>query len=95
VTYGIETADDNDPFLGIAELAGQSFQKATSQGFLVDMVPFIRWFPSFLPGTGFQKKAYNWWQIQSAFREEAFKMTEIRSVSVSYFQCRAPMNPIS
>lgn len=61
ITYGVDIADQNDSIL-LAINVGilGTRQILVSGGFLVDYIHFLRHFPSFLPGGGFQRKFAKW-----------------------------------
>ena len=61
LAYGIETLPHDDPHVLLAERALDGFANAASPGaFLVDILPFLKHVPSFVPGAGFKKQAAIW-----------------------------------
>ncbi|GJJ06153.1 hypothetical protein Clacol_000342 [Clathrus columnatus] len=58
ITYGIKTSLNNDPYVELAERALESFTQVSAPGaHLVDIIPILKYIPSWVPGAGFQKKA--------------------------------------
>lgn len=62
VLYNYETRPgENDPFVNRANQVMEEFSKATSPGaWVVDLIPWLRHLPEWVPGTGFQKTAKIW-----------------------------------
>lgn len=61
MAYGYDVKEEGDPYVDIAELALDQFSKLVQPGaFLVDIVPFLRYVPSWLPGAGFKKTGESW-----------------------------------
>ncbi|KAF8910206.1 cytochrome P450 [Gymnopilus junonius] len=70
LAYGFKIQDVNDPFIDLSQRAFQSALNATLPGaFLVDVIPWLKYVPEWVPGAGFQKKAKAWRKLQAAFRE--------------------------
>ncbi|KAJ7680690.1 cytochrome P450 [Mycena polygramma] len=62
--YGYQTAPRDDEFLILAEKVMESFSLAVQPGaWAVDIFPWLRHLPSWLPGMGFKKKAAIWYQL--------------------------------
>ncbi|KIL00351.1 hypothetical protein PAXRUDRAFT_8298 [Paxillus rubicundulus Ve08.2h10] len=58
ISHGYEVQDEGDPYLATAEDALSYFSLTTSaEPFLVDTLPFLRYLPSWFPGTSFHKIA--------------------------------------
>ena len=61
ISYGITTLDSNDPYISIAEEVSGGIAEAGVPGaFLVDLIPILKYVPSWFPGAGFKKKAKRW-----------------------------------
>ncbi|GLB41231.1 putative cytochrome P450 family protein [Lyophyllum shimeji] len=72
-TYGIQIRPVDDPNIDIAERAIRTLAKSAAPGkFLVDAVPLLKFYPSFLPGGGFKTLARKWRMLCEAFRDVAF-----------------------
>ncbi|KAH8104105.1 cytochrome P450 [Cristinia sonorae] len=58
VTYGIDVKEENDPFIFHAEQTIAAFNTAARPGrYLVDLMPVLKYIPSWFPGARFQKDA--------------------------------------
>ncbi|KZV95209.1 cytochrome P450 [Exidia glandulosa HHB12029] len=58
VAYGLSPEQYFDEFMEMSDTLLRSFLEATIPGkFLVEMIPFLRCFPSWLPGAGFKRYA--------------------------------------
>ena len=58
MTYGINVRPYNDPYIIIAEEALKSISELLIAGaFLVDIIPVLKYVPSWFPGAKFQRKA--------------------------------------
>ena len=59
IAYGYDTKPDGkDELIGIVEEAMEQFGVLQKPGeFLVDLVPSLKYVPSWFPGAGFQRKA--------------------------------------
>ena len=56
--YGYEVPEEGDPVLPVLELVNQQFSRGATPGaFLVDLIPVLRYVPSWVPGAGFKKIA--------------------------------------
>ncbi|KIJ44628.1 hypothetical protein M422DRAFT_85484, partial [Sphaerobolus stellatus SS14] len=61
VTYGIEIQPEKDPYVETAEKVSHSIVEAGTPGkFLVDIWPWMKYIPAWVPGAGFQRKAARW-----------------------------------
>ncbi|KAF7979326.1 hypothetical protein HWV62_42735 [Athelia sp. TMB] len=60
-TYGIKARTTDDPYIKTAEDAAASAARAIVPGaFMVDIFPFLRYVPAWVPGAGFQTQARVW-----------------------------------
>ncbi|KAI0045440.1 cytochrome P450 [Auriscalpium vulgare] len=58
VTYGYEPREDQDDLVDLVELALRQFTEVMEpNAFLVDLIPPLRYVPSWFPGAGWKKKA--------------------------------------
>ena len=78
LAYGLKFRDVNDPFIGLAQRAIKSLLDAAIPGaFLVDLIPWLKYVPEWMPGAGFQKQANEWKRLQKDFHnipyDEALK----------------------
>ncbi|EGO22751.1 hypothetical protein SERLADRAFT_371048 [Serpula lacrymans var. lacrymans S7.9] len=77
VIYGIEIAPRNDRYIDIAEKALDGMAKAAAPGaFLVDVLPFLKYVPAWMPGAGFQRKAIAWKKAVLEMRDAPFEAVQ-------------------
>ncbi|KAJ7909488.1 cytochrome P450 [Mycena leptocephala] len=73
VTYGYKTAPQDDKYLGLAEKVIAAFSDAAKPGaWAVDILPWLRHLPSWLPGMTFKRKAAIWRQMHMDVVEGPF-----------------------
>ncbi|KAF7978447.1 hypothetical protein HWV62_638 [Athelia sp. TMB] len=73
VAYGIEVLPVNDPYVHTAEAAFASVSEAMIPGaFLVDVLPILKYVPSWMPGAGFKRKAEGWKKLADAVFDAPF-----------------------
>lgn len=61
ISHGYDVKEHNDPFVELADRATEQFSIATAPGgFLVDLIPALRYIPMWFPGAGFRRKASVW-----------------------------------
>ncbi|KAG5644939.1 hypothetical protein DXG03_007404 [Asterophora parasitica] len=61
ISHGYEVRESGDPFITLADQATEQFSLATAPGgFLVDVMPVLRYVPSWFPGAGFRRTAKSW-----------------------------------
>jgi hypothetical protein len=88
LTFGYSVVDDQyeDPLVNIAEKAMQGFARASEPGaFLVDIIPLLKYVPSWVPGAGFQKEAVR-------MRSELEKLYDVPYAFVKREMVKPPMN---
>ncbi|KAF8960408.1 cytochrome P450 [Flammula alnicola] len=77
VAYGLDVKDQDDPYIKTAEAGVHPLLAAAVPGaFLVDMLPFLKYVPEWVPGAGFQKKAKTWGKLAKAMIEVPFAATK-------------------
>jgi hypothetical protein len=57
ITYGIRVQSLKDPYVELVERAAADACETIAERRLVDIFPFLKHLPWWLPGTGFQKAA--------------------------------------
>ncbi|CAL1702358.1 unnamed protein product [Somion occarium] len=71
MAYGYAVEEDEDPYVNQVDKAVTEFTIVTTPGaFLVDVLPVLRYLPSWFPGAGFQRIASEW-------REDLRQMADI------------------
>ncbi|KAJ9656519.1 hypothetical protein H2198_004868 [Neophaeococcomyces mojaviensis] len=74
--YTIEP-HSTDPLISLADSALEQFSQATVPGrWLVDILPFLRFVPSWLPGAGFKRTAKEWEATASRTVEIPFRFVK-------------------
>jgi hypothetical protein len=82
VTYGYSVADTNDPHVTSSEEALESLGRvAMIGGYFVDSYPFLRHFPTWLPGMGFKAQAREWSKLPFKMANVPFEWTKQQTVS--------------
>ncbi|KAF7345607.1 Cytochrome P450 [Mycena venus] len=77
VTYGIEVKSTDDPYIKIAEEAMHGLAIAYVPGtFLVDLIPALKYVPSWFPGADFKRKARQWRDVTHELVEVPFAETK-------------------
>ncbi|KAF7976439.1 hypothetical protein HWV62_6871 [Athelia sp. TMB] len=73
IAYGFDVAAENDPHIDIAEKATASMAIVGVPGaFLVDVLPFLKYVPAWVPGAQFQVKAAEWKKLQHAMVNDTY-----------------------
>jgi len=61
ISHGYKVKEGEDPFVRMADIATEQFALSTAPGgFLVDLVPALRYIPAWFPGARFKKTAAEW-----------------------------------
>ncbi|KAJ3562903.1 hypothetical protein NP233_g9292 [Leucocoprinus birnbaumii] len=61
LAYGLPIKRTHDPWIDIAEQAMHALTSAAVPGkYAVDVIPWLRYLPEWVPGTGFQREAREW-----------------------------------
>ncbi|KIJ40664.1 hypothetical protein M422DRAFT_173338 [Sphaerobolus stellatus SS14] len=77
VTYGIHVKAEDDPYLMAAEVSLKAFGEAGVPGaFLVDIFPWMKYIPHWIPGAVFKKKGRKWAKSISDMKELPFQTTK-------------------
>ncbi|EJD37779.1 cytochrome P450 [Auricularia subglabra TFB-10046 SS5] len=71
ITYGMDSQIKDDPYIQLGEESLQIASRAGAQGaYLVDVLPFLKYLPEWLPGMGFKRQARIWKATQLRARDE-------------------------
>ena len=74
IGYGINVEESDDPYISIAGEVLDGLAEAGVPGaFLVDIFPFLKYVPSWVPGAGFQRKAAHWREAMNTMVEKPFR----------------------
>ncbi|KIJ43303.1 hypothetical protein M422DRAFT_253505 [Sphaerobolus stellatus SS14] len=88
ITYGIRPKSKEDPYLEVAERLLFAITEASAPGaFLVDVLPFLRYVPAWVPGTRFQRKARVWKQYANDVLEVPYRTIKDAMVTGTAEQC--------
>ena len=76
LAYGINIEAENDPYIAMAEKAGETFTAAAEPGaFLVEVLPGLQYVPTWFPGMSWKRNVRAWRKTQENFRELPFNAT--------------------
>ncbi|KAL5520731.1 hypothetical protein ACEPAF_2734 [Sanghuangporus sanghuang] len=75
MTYGHKISEKDDPFVELGEKGMEAFAEAEGF-FLVNAIPWLKYLPSWFPGTGFQKMAKDGYQHSMAMYKKPHEMTK-------------------
>ena len=74
LAYGLNIHSKDDPYIAVAEKAGESITQAAVPGaFLVNLIPSLQYVPEWFPGAGWKKTVREWKKLQEEFRELPFQ----------------------
>jgi len=83
ICYGITVLEHDDPYISIAEEAFEGVAEAGVPGaFLVDLLPALKYVPSWFPGAGFKRKAARWRACISELLERPYHRVKRELVSI-------------
>ena len=82
VSYGLPVLESNDPHIALAEETVRSAAEAGIPGtFLVDLLPVLKYVPSWFPGAGFKRKAARYAAVNAEVVDQPFKIIQRKMVS--------------
>ena len=82
MAYGYKVQEGADKYVEIVNVAIDQFAAATAPGaFLVDVLPILRYLPSWFPGAGFQRTAAQWREALTKMADVPFDFVKERMVS--------------
>ncbi|KAF4564029.1 hypothetical protein EYR36_003278 [Pleurotus pulmonarius] len=59
ITYGLDIEEKEDPYIALADKALKHLDVAFIGTYVVDILPFLRILPQWMPGAGFQTAGEN------------------------------------
>jgi hypothetical protein len=87
IGYGIAVQESDDPYISIAEEVLHGLAEAGIPGtFWVDIIPTLKYLPSWFPGAGFQKKAARWREAINTMAEKPFRHVQEQLVRVQFLR---------
>lgn len=82
MAYGYEVQEGRDPYVDLVEVAVDQFSASTRPGaFLVDIFPFLRYVPSWVPGANFKRTAVSWGKTLNDMVDVPFELVKRRMAS--------------
>ena len=87
VVYGYEVVSKEDAFLNLAEECVDLLANRITAGggiWPVDIFPFLKHIPLWMPGSGFKKNAITWKKKMEEFVDRPFEYVKISMVSTSF-----------
>ncbi|KAJ7272050.1 cytochrome P450, partial [Mycena haematopus] len=76
-TYGYTVRDEKDPLIELINKVMEDFSEAVTPGaYLVDLLPILKYVPSWMPGAGFKRKAKVWRKRRVEVFEKPFTFVE-------------------
>ena len=83
ICYGITILEHNDPYISVASEAIEGVSEAGVPGaFLVDLLPVLKYVPSWFPGAEFKRKAARWRALISETLERPYHRVKRELVSI-------------
>ena len=83
ICYGITVLEHNDPYISVASEAIEGVSAAGVPGaFLVDLLPVLKYVPSWFPGAEFKRKAARWRALISETLERPYHRVKRELVSI-------------
>ena len=93
IVYGIAVHESDDPYISLAEDAFDGLSQAGIPGaFLVDIIPILKYVPSWFPGAGFQKKAARWREGIKEMSENPFRHVQEQLVLFQFLSTHGSLN---
>ena len=86
VVYGVEVASENDPYIALMEQVLESAEAFTPGAFMVELLPWLRHVPAWVPGGGFQKTLARWHRCTREVQNGMAARTEDGMVRVTYIK---------
>jgi len=84
ISYGLTVLESDDPFVSNAKEALRGVTDASVPGaFLVDLLPILRYVPSWVPGAGFKRTASYYAKVNVDVVEKPFKLVKRKMVRTS------------
>jgi hypothetical protein len=82
IAYGYELQGDDDPLVDLVDRAIVQFSLSTTPGaWLVDVLPFLKYIPAWVPGAGFKRTAKEWKNTIDDMAETPYNLTKEKVVA--------------
>ena len=59
--------------------------------FWVDLIPILKYLPSWFPGAGFQRKAAHWREAVNTMAEKPFRYVQEQLVQIHFLRAHEPL----
>ena len=93
ITYGYSVQEGTDSYVDIADKVLDEFARATTPGaLLVDVLPVLRYIPSWFPGAHFQRLAAEWRDHLTQMVETPFELVKKQMVRCLLYSTRTSAN---
>jgi hypothetical protein len=77
IAYGYDLQGDSDPLVDLVDRAILQFSLSTTPGaWLVDVLPFLKYVPAWIPGAGFKRTAKEWNDTLAEMVETPYNFTK-------------------
>ena len=87
IGYGIAVQESDDPYILVAEEAARGAAEVGIPGtFWVDLIPILKYVPSWFPGAGFQRKAARLREGINTMAEKPFRYVQEQLVQVHFLR---------
>ncbi|EDR10167.1 uncharacterized protein LACBIDRAFT_248655 [Laccaria bicolor S238N-H82] len=88
VSYGLPVLEFDDPYIALAEETVRGAAEAGIPGtFLVDLLPVLKYVPSWFPGAGFKRKAAHYAAINAEVVDRPFKSIQKKMAEGTAIPC--------
>jgi hypothetical protein len=82
VSYGLPVLEFDDPYIALAEETVRGAAEAGIPGtFLVDLLPLLKYVPSWFPGAGFKRMAAHYAAVNAEVVDRPFNIIQRKMVS--------------
>ena len=82
ICYGIAVLEHNDPYILTAKEGMEGIAEAGPGAFLVDLLPGLKYVPSWFPGAGFKRRAARWRACIREMLDKLYHRVEAELVSI-------------
>ena len=87
ISYGIAVQESDDPYILVAEEVMSGVAEVGIPGtFWVDLIPILKYVPSWFPGAGFQRRAARWKEAVNTMVEKPFRYVQEELVQVYFLR---------
>jgi hypothetical protein len=84
IAYGIHVLPENDPYISAADKGVAIMVANKTSAFLVDAIPVLKYLPSWVPGAGFKRFAWESRKLSNEVLESPFRTLKQAAVSIIF-----------